>query len=160
MDPDHECYWTRRRRTLLTRRGRSLSGIGIPIVVLRHAASRLAVPMMLRPLPGEEYTDEVRIGAQVGDIHDGCFIGFEQPSPEFERALLDGVGELHATYLGGVSVPAEALVAVRDRLRDGWSVEMDANPGAATLRIRAFPADAGWWARFRAPALMVRTQSG
>jgi hypothetical protein len=111
--------------------------------------------MKRRPLPDEEYNDEVRIGEQVGEVHDECFIGFRQPSAEFEAALLAGVAALHATYLGRESLPPEVLRAVRERLREGWSVEIEANRREASLRIRAFPADAGWWTRAAARSLTL-----
>jgi len=119
--------------------------------VLEHAASLLSVEMTCRPISDDGYTEEVRIGDQIGGMHDGCFIVFDEPNADFEAALLAGISALQATYLGRESVPAEALKAVHDRLRDGWSVEMEANPRDASLRIRAFPIAAGWWTRATAP---------
>ena len=156
VNHDHNCYWTRRRRTRLTRHGRCLSGAGIPVAVLQHAASALDMALKVRPMPDNEYNDEVRIGDYVGYLHDACFMSFEEPSAELEAALLSGVCALLAGYLGRESAPIDASEAIRTRLREGWSVEIQAIPREASLRIRAFPAEAGWWTRAFSPRLTLR----
>lgn len=153
MTSQHICYWTRRRRTLLTRQRATLQGWGVPVEVLEHAASLLNLPIKRRAKPDAEYDEEVYIGDVVAGLHDGCLVSIERATGELEAALVAGVGALHAGYLGRAFISGEVLAAVSARLRDGWSVEIEARPRAGLLRIRTFPAGAGRWTRWRAATL-------
>ena len=132
----------------LSRTQGTLAGAGIPLAVLRFAASRLALQADVTSTEDPD-TVLVTVGEVRGSIHDGCFMSLEHPGTGLEAALLEGVQELHSYYLGGASPPAAAFAAVRDLLRDEVTVRIRTVDRA--IEVTAFPVGASWLKRVLSP---------
>jgi hypothetical protein len=145
LEPDHTCFWTRRRTTELSRSAERLRGAGIPLSALRFAAARLGFAVAATPSAENPDTVLLVIGPFRGSLHDGCLFSLEHPDAALQGAILEGVRELHTHYLGGVVAPASAFVKVADLLQDGRSVRIKTRQGR--LELITFPTGASWFTR-------------
>ena len=151
---DHDCAWTRRRRSVLRRAAGTLGGAGLPRAVIESAARRLGVALASAPDPTDEYTELLTVGPWRGTLHDGCFLHLETDEPRVRTVLLEAALELHEGYLGAQLVPS-ALVAAENRLAEGAELLLQSIPDRRELRLRSYPASAGWWQRHTAPVIRI-----
>jgi hypothetical protein len=155
IEPDHDCAWTRGRRSALHRTAGILGGAGLPRAVIEAAARHLGVTLSATIDPEDEYTELLDIGPWRGTLHDGCFVQLEVDEPDVRAALLAAALELHEAYLGARLQPG-ALAAATDRLADGAELLLQSIPGRRELRLRAYPMSAGIWRRWTAPVTRIR----
>ena len=152
--PDHDCAWTRGRRSAIRRTAGGLGGAGLPRAVLESAARRLGVELSSRADQDVEHTELLTVGPWRGSLHDGCFVHLEVDEPDVRTALLAATLELHESYLGGRLGP-DALDAATNRLAEGGELLLRSVPRRGELRLRAYPASAGWWQRLTAPVTRI-----
>jgi hypothetical protein len=158
---DHECRWTRFRRTELSHRGQSVSGAGVPTAVLRNAALSLGPMLSSRPASDDPYGEEISLGQVAkGATHDGCFFRLEPASIELKRALLGAALDLHSYYLGLDVDWSRVLPALLDRWGPDVTVRMRSIPVTKQLRVRVHGAGAGLLARLFARPLRVNCSTG
>jgi hypothetical protein len=150
INPDHSCWWTRRRVSQLSRREGQLAGAGLSRSVLEATAEKLGYPLATTPRPDEEYDEEVTLGPWRGNIHDGCFVSFESDDARLLEALLAASLELHAFYLGA-SVKPGCVTQLQHRLMDGMTLRLRSLPRERHLIAKSYRIDAGWWERLATP---------
>jgi hypothetical protein len=98
MITKHECWWTRHCQSELTDVGDVITGGGCPREVLEHVASLLGTELRARPSEGDEYGEEISLGAVAsGSSHDGCFFALRPLTNPLKRAVVASVLDLHAT---------------------------------------------------------------
>ena len=153
--PDHDCSWTRGRRSVLRRVPGGLWGAGLPRAVLEAAARRLDLGVSAAEPPEDEYTEAVTVGPWRATLHDGCFLHLETDAPEARSALLAAALELHEGYLG-TPLGAAALAAANAALAQGAELLLESIPRRRELRLRAYPAAAGWLRRRLAPVTRIQ----
>ena len=151
IEPDHDCFWTRRRRSTLWRVAGAVGGAGLPRAVLAAVARRLNVDLSSAGAPEDEYTETLLVGPWGATLHDGCFLHLEADTPAVRHALVTAALELHEAYLGAAPGP-RALAAVNDRLAEGAELLLHSLPRRRELRLQAYPRSAGWWRRRISPA--------
>lgn len=147
---EHECFWTRHRRTELTMRGRTLSGAGVPLLAFKHAAVLMGLDLAVAQDPDDEYEEKLRLGVHPASLHDGCLFQTTEANPYIDAAIFEGVLHLHALYLGCDSAPTGAKQAVLSRLSDGSVVRLQSNPRTRYLEVRRYAADSSWFRRYAA----------
>lgn len=155
IEPDHDCAWIRGHRSALRRTAGSLGGAGLSRAVIEAVARRLGIELSSAADPADEHTELLAIGPWRGTLHDGCFVQLETDEPDVRAALLAAALELHETYLGTRLGP-DAMTAATDRLVEGAELPAESVPGRRELRLRAYPASAGMWQRWRAPVARIR----
>ena len=154
ISPDHDCAWTRGRRSVVRRTEGGLGGAGLPRAVVESVARRLGVELTSAVDPEDEHTELLTLGLSRGTLHDGCFVHFEVDDRDVRAALVAATLELHESYLG-VQLAADALVAASHRLAEGTELLLHSIPGRE-LQLRSYPASAGWWRRRTAPLTRIR----
>lgn len=153
---DHECAWTRRRRTEVFKCGGLLAGAGVQRSVFEHAAAATGTGITVAPDPEDEYGVKLILGDDEIALHDGCFFQIAKPNPRLERAVVNGVLQLHAMYLGCHSVPVDAEQMILNAIGDGFVVRLQSSPARGHLEVRRYAADASWISRLVAPAVRFR----
>ena len=133
----------------------TLNGAGIPRAVIESVARRLGVALGSSPDPADEYTELLTVGPWRGSLHDGCFVHLDVDEPHVRAALLAAVLELHEGFLGARLDP-NALVAADNRLASGGELLIESVPGRQEVRLRAYPASAGFWQRWVAPVIRIK----
>jgi hypothetical protein len=150
INPNHTCWWTRRRVSQLSRRDGRLAGAGLSQPVLEATAHRLGYSLAITPRPDEEYDQEVTLGPWRGNIHDGCFVSFDSDDQRLLEALLAANLELHAFYLGA-SVKPGCVAQLQHRLTHGMTLRLRSLPQERKLIAKSYRNDAGWWERLKTP---------
>jgi hypothetical protein len=150
VESDHTCAWTRRRETELTRGTDWIASVGIFGTALERAAESLGYRLQTAPMPDEDYSEVIHIGAWEGAVHDGCFARFSGDDPRLRRVLLLANLEVHAQYLG-TRPPAGCLEKLDSRLRNGTTLRLRTQPHEQRLVAKFYRNDATWWERFRTP---------
>jgi hypothetical protein len=151
IEPDHECFWTRARRSTLWCVDGAVGGAGLPRAVLAAVARRLHVGLSSAGGAEDEATETMMVGPWRATLHDGCFLRLEADVPAVRHALVAAALELHAAYLSAAPGP-RALAAVTSRLEVGAEVLLHSLPRRRELRVQAYPSSAGWWRRRTSPA--------
>ena len=156
--PDHDCAWTRGRRSAIRRTGGSLGGAGLPRAVLEAVARRLGVELSSTADPEDEHTQLITVGPWRGSLHDGCFVHLDADDAEVRGALLAATLELHESYLRGRLGP-DALAAADNRLAEGGELLLHSVPNRGELQLSSYAASAGWWQRRTAPVTRIRIRT-
>ena len=157
--PDHQCWWTRHRTTDLTLDGNALSGSGVPLAVLRNAATALSSSLTLGPADPDDETYAFSIGdGTTGSIHDGCFFHVTPSSPVLVRAVLTATLELHKHYLKSPDWTTDTA-SLLSRFRTGYTLRLTAVPRRGTVVVRLFPVGASFLHRLLAPAERLHISS-
>ena len=151
IEPDHDCAWTRGRRSTLWRLAGAVGGAGLPRAVLGAVARRLNVGVSSAGPSEDEYTETLVVGPWRATVHDGCFLHLEADTPAVRHALAAAALELHEAYLGAAP-GAQVLAAVNGQLTEGAELLLRSLPHRRELRLQAYPQAAGWWQRRVAPA--------
>jgi len=146
INPDHSCWWTRRRVTQLSRRTGQLADAGLPRSVLKATAQRLGYPLATTPRPDEVYDEEITLGPWRGNIHDGCFVSFESDDARLLEAPLAASLELHAFYIGAFVKPG-CVTQLQHQVMDGMTLRLRSLPREHHLIAKRYRIDAGSWDR-------------
>jgi hypothetical protein len=150
--PDHDCFWTRGRRSTLWRIAGAGGGAGLPRGVLAAVARRLNVAVSSAGAPEDEYTETLMVGPWGATLHDGCFLHLEADTAAVREAFTTAALELHEGYLGAAPGP-RAAAAVNGRLEEGAELLLRSLPHRRELRLQRYPKSAGWWQRRLSPTI-------
>jgi hypothetical protein len=145
--PDHECAWSRRRESQLSRVDGQFIGWGLCLAVVESASRSLALPLTVAESSAAEHegSDQaLMLGPWPGNIHDGCIVTFDADEPRLMQALVAATLELHEFY-AGAPLDSRCTALLHARLTPDTTVLLRTSRGATTIKQHAY--NAGWWAR-------------
>ena len=143
----HNCWWTRRHQTDLTRTKDGFRGAGIPIEIFRDLSSRLRVALEVRQVA--EDTSSIALGQWAeGEIHDECFVTVRSNSPECGSVFLRSILGLHSHYLGA-EITWDSVASELDApLARGFTVRLKSRPASKEVVVLQYPPGASVITRF------------
>jgi hypothetical protein len=108
-------------------------------------------------------TDElgltVTIGGERGFLHDGCMFSFESVRPAFLSALVRGMLEHHAAYLGCDHMPRALHDHICSKLAADSTVRATARPRQQTVAVKAYPVHGSWFRRWSTASTVFHPRS-
>ena len=159
ISPDHVCWWTAHRTTQLTRQGRSLIGAGICLPALEYAAVLLNTSIATAGSSTDEFGLTVTIGGDRGSLHDDCMFSFESVRPAFISALVRGMLEHHAAYLGCDHMPRALHEHICSKLAVDSTVRVTARPRQQTVAVKAYPVHSSFFRRWTTASTVFHPRS-
>jgi hypothetical protein len=159
---EHQCWWTRRGETELADHGGSVRGAGVPVRVLRVAATLLGAALSVNPSKSDQYGEEVVLHpVAAGATHDGCFFRLEPTSIELKRALLEAVLSLHSHYYLNRHVNwSQVQTGLLEQWTTGVALRIRSFPRSGEITVRRYEAGAGLLVRLFAQSSRINCSGG